>query len=208
MKCCALLYALDKTDSLNYILVAVHQGGAPRRCTNGDLYFRSHAMRKASFSLAAALTLAVFLCLGTSQLFAQCPLCIVAQDNVCSGVYNDCAANSTAGCVSSAVFQVGCGGTYDIGAKVTNCSGACNCSACVYIEKVISGTIVKYIESGCPGDWCSDNSTVGLDAGFDYRLWVCKRPCSNEEGENDCDDCDSNCEAIGWVRGAYSGQCP
>jgi hypothetical protein len=189
MKCCALLCALDKSDSLNYILVAVHQGGAPRRCTNGELYFRSHAMRKAPSSLAAALTLAVFLCLGTIQASAQCQLCVAVQDLTCSGTWGDC-QSSRENCEST-TFTVPCNTTYRLRAWI-DCDNCLTCSCCAWVVKHVSGSLVGFVESGCPAEDCESEITITLDPNITYDLVVCKRPCDIGD---DCDDCTSYCKA-------------
>lgn len=153
-------------------------------------------MKKAPSTLAAAIMLAVFLFLGNGNVLAQCSLCVSAVDYDCSGTFEEC-GTSTAGCSQSTIFQVACSGNYTLIAKIEGCTNACNCNSCVLIEKVDSGTILRWLDSGCSGQHCSASVQVELAAGYDYRLYVCKRPC--DEGL-DCDDCDQQCKARGLIK--------
>lgn len=160
-------------------------------------------MRTAPSTLTATVMLAVFLCLGNGKIFAQCTLCVSASDAACSGDFDDC-GSSTTGCVSTTIFQVPCNGNYSLGAKNVNCI-TCNCNACVLLEKVASGSIIGSTRSYCDNDQCIGTVSVSLEAGYDYRLWVCKRPCDEE---NTCEDCDTDCVAKGWLVSVPGPSCP
>ncbi|NUO18868.1 hypothetical protein HUU59_05415 [bacterium] len=162
-------------------------------------------MAKVPFTLTAAVMLAVFLCLGNAKILAQCTICVSAVDQTCSGSHADC-ETSTGGCSSSSVFQVSCNGSYDLGAKIYSCTNACDCNSCVMVLKEASGSVQGSIRSFCENQLCSQTTTVYLETGIDYRLYVCKRPCSSDPGI-DCEDCDEDCKALGWVSGAVTS-CP
>ena len=163
-------------------------------------------MREAPSTLTAMVILAVFLCLGPVKIFAQCSLCVSAVDLTCSGTFADC-GTSTAGCAQSAVFQVSCNGDYKLGADSYYCTNACNCETCVLVVKVSSGYIVGSTNTNCANQSCIGSVLVYLETGYDYRLYVCKRPCSSDFGI-DCDDCDTACKARGWVASMPSPGCP
>lgn len=152
-------------------------------------------MKRLRLLHAAMLTAAAVLFLQGANGIAQCTICVSATDQTCEGEYEDC-DHSISDCAVSTVFQVPCTGTYELGAKVASCSDVCNCSACVLLEKVISGTLIYFAESDCLVKHCAGSISIGLEAGYDYRLHVCKRPC---DFESSCADCDSLCKAVGWL---------
>lgn len=152
-------------------------------------------MRKAPSTFTAAVMLAVFLCFGNAQIFAQCTICVSAVDQTCSGDFEDC-GSSLAGCTQSSVFQVGCNGYYTLSARVYSCINSCNCNSCVIVEKVGSSSLVDSVSSNCSNQFCDGQKSVYLYSAYSYRLHVCKRPC--DEGL-DCEDCDSNCKAEGTL---------
>ncbi len=158
-------------------------------------------MVKAPSTTTAAIMLAVFLCLGSAKSFAQC---VSGVDYDCSGSYSDC-GHVTTGCTQSSVFQVNFSGTFTMGARIVNCTNACDCSSCVFVEKVASGSIIDSVESGCSVQICSNTMTLWLDTGYDYRLYVCKRPCDDE---HDYSDCDEACKAEGWLVSNPGPNCP
>lgn len=149
-------------------------------------------MRKAPSTLAATTILAVFLCLGTNAI-AQCTMCVSATDQSCSGTWDDCDSDVT-GC-SSTTFTAPCTGQYTLRAWVGGCNDCMTCSACVWVVKANSGTVMGFVESGCPAEDCDSQITnVSLENGASYRLIVCKRAC---DVGDDCNDCDSECRANG-----------
>lgn len=154
-------------------------------------------MRKAPSTLAATTILAVFLCLGSAQVSAQCNYCIGTTDATCSGTYDDCSV-STTGCSSTATFTPPCTGTYKLGAKVSGagCVDCDLCSACVLVVIESTGVIVNSYESGCTVQFCTLDTDVTLNANITYRLYVCKRPCEEAECTTDCK---SACIATGWI---------
>lgn len=161
-------------------------------------------MSKVLSNLTAAVMLAVFLCLGNVQIFAQCTICVSGLDYDCSGTFGGCSGVS-AGCSQSSVFQVPCNGYYTLYAALISCDVACTCNSCVWIEKVATGSVPGNVNSNCENQECDNWTTVYLEAGTDLRLYVCKRPCSEP---TDCEDCDESCKAQGWLVSVPGPTCP
>ncbi len=158
-------------------------------------------MKRAPFTVAAALCLAVFLCPGIGQADltqADCSDCICITDATCSD--DGCTTFLTSNC-SRREFTPACTGIYDLYAAVVSCGDVCGkCFSCVNIFQ-LDGTTETFLANChthvCASDICETSCTVELNASTIYVLYVCKLYCPGYA--NDCEDCDESCEAIGCI---------
>jgi hypothetical protein len=134
----------------------------------------------------------------------------VAMDASCAWDSNDqnCTTGASAGCSMVTVIVQSTGHYYlhtwvDCAPGDPHCGG---CYACAHLVRASDG--VTFIspchtqlncdqqssscEATCPG---SPGAT--LVAGVEYKLWVCKRPCS----ASDCRGCNTDCAAKAQITG-------
>lgn len=153
--------------------------------------FRRLAMRTAPSTRTAIMLLAVFLCFGNAAFACSQKICV--EDPTCYGSWENC-TTASGECASSA-FTAACNGTYSLSAQVVCASGCHDCEACVIIDKVPSGTILATCRTICTNQDCNETCSVFLEAGVNYRMWVCKSPCD----DTNCQECPSRCSAWGCL---------
>lgn len=150
-------------------------------------------MRKAPVFLAAMTSLAVLLCLvlNTTQVSA-CSECFCISDNSCTS--GECSVSLTTNCTRRE-FTAACSGDYTLYTE-TSCTGGENCfkcQSCANLFKLSSG-IEVWIANGhtntCDHGVCTSSTTIHLNEGDTYVLYVCKIPCP--DGSSVCGD---NCTA-------------
>ena len=161
-------------------------------------------MSKAPFILTAAVMLAVFLCLGNANVFAQCAEKICLEDPTCSGPSDDACDTPNGNCASQA-FTAQCTGTYQLKALLL-CQFNCHlCEVCVMVEEVSTHKILATCSSVCSNQICNQNCSVDLVQGEAYFLWVCKTPCQGST----CEDCtNTDCNAYGCLCYAITNCAP
>ncbi len=158
-------------------------------------------MKKAVSTIAAAMMLAAFLCLGMTDQGWACTDCICFTGATCSS-NDDCDEYLTTDCTRT-VFSPDCDGTYALYAAVTSCGDVCEkCYSCVNIFK-LEGTTETLIANChthlCASDDCETDcgAVVSLNSNGTYVMYVCQINCPIYT--EDCSQCNASCVAVGCL---------
>jgi hypothetical protein len=114
---------------------------------------------------------------------AICDLCVCVFDATCTEEGN-CAGET--GCAST-TFTPNCSGIYKMEVDLS-CTDCLHCLACAQLKT--AGQLVLTLQAGCTENQCSAGDYVNLTGGTEYKLYACKRACS----QVDCSTC-SACDA-------------
>lgn len=149
-------------------------------------------MRNALSISAAAVLLAVFLCLGITSKIWACSECLCFVDDTCTN--EECGVIPDGDC-SRTVFSPVCSGNYAF-STMTICNGSSKCHDCESCANLfeLNGTTETFV-ANCHTSHCGQQDcefvcpTVALIQNKSYVMYVCKIPCVGSTCTQCADDC-------------------